>query len=130
MWTERVGPTAALAALKEMERIKSWRKITKMGNYIKKNWVKIAKKNNLKLKVYGIASIPKFEIVSKKFNFYKTFITSEMLKKNILATNYIFVSVAHTKSKVDRYLKYLNSAFEKVSQMESNKKKKYLFLSR
>ena len=127
MWTERVGPTAALAALKEMERIKSWRKITKMGNYIKKNWVKIAKKNNLKLKVYGIASIPKFEIVSKKFNFYKTFITSEMLKKNILATNYIFVSVAHTKSKVDRYLKYLNLAFEKVSQMESNKKKFYIF---
>ena len=51
MWTERVGPTAALAALKEMERIKSWRKITKLGIYIKKNWVKIATKNNLKLKV-------------------------------------------------------------------------------
>ena len=82
MWTERVGPTAALAALKEMERIKSWRKITKMGNYIKKIGLKL-QKNNLKLKVYGIM-IPKFEIVSKKFNFYKTFITSEMLKKTYL----------------------------------------------
>ncbi len=127
MWTERVGPTAALAALKEMDRIKSWRKISKIGNYIKKNWIKIAKKNNLKLKVYGIASIPKFEIVSKKFNFYKTFITSEMLKKNILATNYMFVSVAHTKSKVDRYLKHLNLVFEKISEMENNKKKFYIF---
>ena len=45
-----------------------------------------------------------------------------MLKKNILATNYIFVSVAHTKSKVDRYLKYLNLAFEKVSKWRVIKK--------
>ena len=74
-----------------------------------------------------IPNIPKFEIVSKKFNFYKTFITNEMLKKNILATNYMFVSVAHTKSKVDRYLKHLNLAFEKISQMENNKKKFYIF---
>ena len=53
MWTERVGPTAALATLKEMDRVKSWKKIAKMGNYIKKNWIKIAKKNNLKLQVLG-----------------------------------------------------------------------------
>jgi len=127
MWTERVGPTAALATLKEMDRVKSWKKIAKMGNYIKKNWIKIAKKNNLKLQVYGIASVPKFEIVSKKFNFYKTFITSEMLKKNILATNYMFVSVAHTKHKVDRYLKNLDLVFKKISQMETDKKIFYKF---
>ena len=127
MWTERVGPTAALATLKEMDRVKSWKKIAKMGNYIKKNWIKIAKKNNLKLQVYGIASVPKFEIVSKKFNFYKTFITSEMLKKNILATNYMFVSVAHTKHKVDRYLKNLDLVFKKISQMETDKKILYKF---
>ena len=127
MWTERVGPTAALATLKEMDRVKSWKKIAKMGNYIKQNWIKIAKKNNLKLQVYGIASVPKFEIVSKKFNFYKTFITSEMLKKNILATNYMFVSVAHTKHKVDRYLKNLDLVFKKISQMETDKKNFYKF---
>ena len=126
MWTERVGPTAALATLKEMNRLKSWKKITKIGNYIKKSWVKLAKNNNLKLKVYGLASVPKFEIMSKNFNIYKTFITSEMLKNNILATNYIFVSVAHTKSKIDRYLKYLDLVFKKISLMESNKKYPYL----
>ena len=48
MWTERVGPSSA-SSTKEMERIKSWRKITKMGNYIKKIGLKL-QKNNLKLK--------------------------------------------------------------------------------
>lgn len=121
MWSERVGPAAALAALKEMDRIKSWKIISRTGNYIKDSWIKIAKKNNLKLKVYGIASVPKFEIISKNFNFYKTFITSEMLKKNILATNYIFVSISHTKIKVNRYLKYLDAIFKRISEMEKQK---------
>ena len=50
-----------------------------------------------------------------------------MLKKNILATNYMFISVAHTKAKVDRYLRHLDSAFKKISQMENSKKKFYVF---
>jgi hypothetical protein len=45
-----------------------------------------------------------------------------MLKKNILATNYIFISVAHTKTKIDRYLKYLDIIFKKISEMEKQKK--------
>ena len=44
MWSERVGPAAALAALKEMDRIKSWKIISRTGNYIKDSWIKIAKK--------------------------------------------------------------------------------------
>lgn len=31
-WTERIGPTAALATLKVMERVKSWEVITAIGN--------------------------------------------------------------------------------------------------
>ena len=50
-----------------------------------------------------------------------------MLKKNILATNYMFVSVAHTKHKVDRYLKNLDLVFKKISQMETDKKILYKF---
>ena len=126
MWTERVGPTAALKTLKEMQRLKSWKKISKIGNYIKKSWLKIAKQNDLKLKVYGLASIPKFEIISPKFNYYKTFITSEMLKKKILASNYIFVSTHHSKKKVDNYLKELNFVFQKISKIEKGKKNLYL----
>ena len=36
--TERVGPTAALATLKEMKRTRSWKKITNLGNYLIKGW--------------------------------------------------------------------------------------------
>lgn len=43
-WTERLGPVAALATLKEMKRIKSWEIISKNGKFIKKKWLEIAKK--------------------------------------------------------------------------------------
>jgi len=41
-WTERIGPTAALATLKVMERVKSWKTITEMGNKMRAGWQKLA----------------------------------------------------------------------------------------
>ena len=41
-WTERIGPTAALATLKTMKEKKSWDIINKNGNYIIKNWKKLS----------------------------------------------------------------------------------------
>ena len=49
-----------------------------------------------------------------------------MLKKKILASNYIFVSTHHSKKKVDKYLKELNFVFQKISKIEKGKKNLYL----
>ena len=42
-WSERIGPTAALATLNEMERVKSWIKISKIGKKIKRIGMKFLK---------------------------------------------------------------------------------------
>ena len=42
-WTEKIGSAAALATLDEMESIKSWKIIDKIGKDIKKTWLEIAK---------------------------------------------------------------------------------------
>ena len=47
-WSERIGSTAALATIKEMERLKSWRIIVK-GKYIKNKIIKLSKKYKIKL---------------------------------------------------------------------------------
>ena len=47
-WTERIGPTAAIKTLEEMKKNKSWVYITRMGKLVKKEWLKIAKKYNVK----------------------------------------------------------------------------------
>ena len=41
-WTERIGPTAGIATLNEMERLKSWEIITSTGQTIKKELAKVS----------------------------------------------------------------------------------------
>ena len=117
-WTERIGPTAALKTLEVMERIKSWETITEKGNYIRSNWNKIANENKLKIKLKGIPALSGFDFQSSSNLKYKTFITQEMLKKGFLASNSIYVSVAHSEKILKLYFENLNSIFEKIRLCE------------
>ena len=42
-WTDRLGFVASIATIEEMERIKSWTKITNIGKRIKSFWKKFQK---------------------------------------------------------------------------------------
>ena len=120
-WSDRIGPTAAIATLEEMERTKSWNIITKKGNYLRKNWKNIAKKYNLNLKIFGIPSLSTFVIDSPKFLEYKTYITQEMLKRKFLASNSIYLSVAHKNKIIDNYLYELDKIFKVIGECEEGR---------
>ena len=128
-WSDRSGPVAALETLKLMKKLKSWSYISKLGKKVKKQWLKLAKKNNLELKVYGLDSMPSFEIKSDKFLKYKTFITQEMLKKNMLATNSIYISTKHNSYNLKKYFTNLDYIFKKINLFEKNKLNIDAFLS-
>ena len=53
-WTERIGPTAALATLSQMEKTKSWNKINLIGNQIIIRWIKLFKKYGIKVKIKSL----------------------------------------------------------------------------
>ena len=114
-WTEAVGSTAALQTIEEIRRLQSWKKITTLGKYIKKNWLKLSNKYNLDLKITGLDSIPRFEM-KKNFEVYKTFITKKLIEKNILSSNYIYLSTAHNKKIIDQYLIELEKIFKIISK--------------
>ncbi len=117
-WTERIGPTAALKTLEEMKKIKSWKVVTEKGIFLRKNWINLAKKYDLKLKINGIPALSRFEIISKNFNKYRTLIAQEMFKKSILASNVIYLSTAHTDKDFQRYFNSLNDIFELIARCE------------
>ncbi len=121
-WTERVGPTAALKTLEIMEKIKSWEKIYKKGKYFKNRLSKIIQKYDLPINLYGSNGIPSFTFNSKDNLKYKTFITQEMLKSNILASNVIYMSVKHSSKMFDDYFNCLESIFEKIADCEKTYK--------
>ena len=49
-WTERIGPTAAIAAINEMNKVKSWEIVVKVK---KKLWKKIFEDHDLNFEVSG-----------------------------------------------------------------------------
>ena len=102
-WTERIGPTAALATLKVMERVKSWEVITAIGNSNKKRWQALADKYGLEIEQWGIPALAGYNFKSKNHLAYKTFITQEMLKKGYLAGNSMYPCIAHTPEILDGY---------------------------
>jgi len=119
-WTERSGPVAALKTLEEMERIKSWKIITKIGDKIVNGWKKLAAKHNLKIKCFGIPSIKSFEIKSKHWLKYKTLISQEMLKEGFLAGNTVYACIDHNDKIIKKYLNCLDKIFNIISNCEKN----------
>ena len=125
-WTERVGPTAALATLNMMEKYQTWKQISVIGKKIKENWIKLANKFNLKIQVYGISSIPTFDFVYKNKKAYKTYLTQEMLKKGFLAGTSIYVCTEHKKNIINKYFDFLEEIFFEISQFERGNKENIL----
>ena len=120
-WTEKIGYVAALKTLEIMEKTKPWIKITKLGKFIKSKWKLLAKRNRLKIEIMGLDQIPLFVFKSPNNLKYKTFITQEMLKNNILASNVIYLSISHDKNLLNKYFKILDKIFKKIHFCEKNK---------
>ena len=121
-WTERVGSTAALETLEIMDKTKSWKEITSTGKKIKKIWKRLSILHNLDLKIQGIDAVPNFYFNSKNNLEYKTLITQEMLKKNILASNMIYCALPHKEKILKKYFDILESIFYKISKVEKDQK--------
>lgn len=120
-WTERIGPTAALATLKVMEREKSWETITHTGNQIKAQWQQLADSHGLKISQWGLPALAGFSFESPNNLAYKTYITQEMLGKGYLAGNSIYVSIVHTPDVLASYFELLDGIFADIRQFEEGR---------
>ena len=114
-WTERIGPTAALATLEVMERTKSWEFITEQGIKITNRWEELGKQLQLPLKTTGLPALTFFSIDTPDWLKYKTFITQEMLKKGILAGHSVYVCTEHSDDKIDEYFQVFSEVLGRVS---------------
>jgi len=121
-WTERIGSVASLKTLEIMKREKTWNYITNLGKKIKNGWKEIANNNNINIKISGLDALPLFTFESNCHLEYKTYLTQEMLKKGLLASNTIYVSTAHDENKLKDYFSILDETFNNLSKYENGSK--------
>ena len=120
-WTEKSGIVAALKTLDIMKKDNTFIKVKKTGQQIKDIWQKLSKKYKIPMSIYGLDSIPCFKILLKNSNKYKTFITQEMLKNKVLATNMIYISTVHSSKHIKNYQDILDKIFYKIQKCEQKK---------
>jgi glutamate-1-semialdehyde 2,1-aminomutase len=119
-WTERIGPVAALKTLEVMKDCASWEVITAKGRMVKKRWGELADFYGLKICQWGIPALAGFSFENKPLH-YKTLITQEMLKKGYLASNCLYMSIAHSDSILDQYFENLSQVFKLIKECEDGR---------
>ena len=120
-WGERIGYTAALATINEFKRLNIFKKITDNGKVIKNKWLWLSKKHKVPIKIMGSDSIPSFEFLNNHL-LNKTYLTQQMLKNKILATNLVYINIFHNQKNISRYINVLDKIFYDISKKNIRKK--------
>jgi len=120
-WTERVGPTAAIATINKIRKYDVSSHLCKIGNSIGDGWEKLAEKHKLKVNVMGIPPLATF-----KFNYgdlnqaLHTLFTQEMLERGFLASKSVYVSYSHNEEHVKKYLENVDGVFKTMAEAIKN----------
>lgn len=118
-WTERIGPTAALATLKVMEHVKSWETITAIGRKMQSGWQKLANEHQISISLAGIPALSTYSFSGPNGLAYKTLIAQEMLKKGFLASTNFYACTEHTDDKLEMYFNALDEVFAVIAKCEN-----------
>lgn len=122
-WSERIGPTAAIATIEKMKYSNYQYNIRSLNDYFVKGLKSIIENSKLNITIKN--AIP--SLISVEYNYsekdsIREFIIHEMLKRNYLTSNIIFLSNAHSNKIIDEYLSELEIVLNLV------KRKGYKFL--
>lgn len=121
-WTERIGPTAALATLNVMDRVKSWDTITQIGKKVQSGWQHLANIHGLSISLSGIPALSTYSFNSENALVYKTFIAQEMLKKGFLASTNFYACTEHKDEMLESYFNALDEVFSVIAETERGEK--------
>jgi len=122
-WTERVGFSAANGLIDFFVKNKIHNHIDRLGRKVLFGWKNIAKKYDLKLTTSKIPHLCTFFLKYENNEALYTYFTNEMLKKNILASNSMYLSYGHKEKHIKEYLVACDHIFKKMKEKILNKDK-------
>lgn len=112
-WTDRIGPTAALATIGKMAREGVHEHIRRMGQSMRAGWERLGAKHGLELYTKGIDALPSFSIpLGEDTKALATLYTQLMLDQGFLAGGAFYPSFAHREEHVESALWATDRAFE------------------
>ena len=110
-WTDRIGPTAALATLKKYRREHVEQHLIAAGNRVKEIWRTAAKANGLEIEVTGLPPLSAFSFRSPHATAMNTSFTIKMLQEGFLGFRQFKPSLAHQEETLEKFAKAADRVF-------------------
>jgi glutamate-1-semialdehyde 2,1-aminomutase len=115
-WTERIGPSAAIATIKKHQKVNAGQHLMDIGIKIQKVWRDCADKNGLVIDIGGIPPLSHFSFVYENALAMKALFIQLMLERGFLASTLFYTMYAHKEEHVDAYRKSVDDVFAEISE--------------
>ena len=113
-WTDRIGPSAALATIKKYKDQNVHEHLIKIGQNVKEIWQFSADKHNIKIKLSGLPSLASFSFLSNNADKLNTYFSIEMLKRGFLGFRQFKPSYTHNNEIVKSYGSAVIEIFQSI----------------
>ena len=115
-WTEGVGPAAALATIRKMQRIDVPRHVAAIGTRLREGVQQIAEREGVPLKLAGYPALTVFTFGHPEALALQTLLTVRMLRHGFLAGGGFNPSAGAHAQHVDQYLAAAEEVFAELGQ--------------
>jgi glutamate-1-semialdehyde aminotransferase len=116
-WTESIGPAAAIACIRKMQRVRLWEHTQRIGQMIQTGWSALIAKHNLKALAEGPYPLSHLKLdYGPQTQAIRTLLTQLMLEAGYLATDTVYVTYAHTPAIVEEYLAALDKVLATLAE--------------
>jgi glutamate-1-semialdehyde 2,1-aminomutase len=117
MWTERIGPTAALATINKHRKLDVGKHLMKIGTKVQEGWKSVSSKHGIKIHVGGIPPLSRFSFENlSNAQTVKALFVQLMLERGFLASTLFYAMYAHQDHHVEQYLQAADEVFAEISK--------------
>jgi glutamate-1-semialdehyde 2,1-aminomutase len=115
LWTERIGPVAALATIEKHRRFNVSEHLKCIGEMVQAGWQKLAAHQGVDIHIGGIPQLGHFRFKGDRGAEMKAYFIQLMLCEGFLASTLFYPMYAHTPEHVGLYLEAAERAFDKIA---------------
>lgn len=115
-WTERIGPSAAIATIKKFRENNVAQYLCDLGQLVSMSWRTLADMAGIKISIQDeLLPLLHFEFEYDNKQAIRTLFIEKMLERGYLATNSLYLSYAHTLEETGIYLRNVGEVFKELA---------------
>ena len=128
-WTERIGPTAAIATILKHRSLGVGDHLMFIGKNIQRIWRDLSNQYGFNIEISGIPPLTRFYFKDwERHEVIKAFLVQSMLDKGFLFSNIFIAMYSHELAHINSYQKALEESLKEMAIIRDSKEslKKYL----